>query len=166
MERYATKYDYILIDCPPTPSVLNLSAFAASDYVLIPVTPDYYATIGLPQFLGTLKDFKSDLPDSHNITPLGVIFTNVERRPSPDTQKSIDLVKETLAESKEDIPVFDSKMSHFKVYEKAPWLSLPVQQISGRGIRGKSLAVAELRNIAAELQEKIKTRLKKVASNG
>ena len=96
LQQHAGKYEYILIDCPPTPSVLTTSAFAASDYVIIPVTPDYYATMGLPQFLVTLIDFKSDLPDRHDITPLGVIFTNVPRSNSPDTLRSVNRVTEAL----------------------------------------------------------------------
>lgn len=156
LKKYGGKYDYILIDCPPTPSVLTLSAFAASDYVVIPVTPDYYSTMGLPQFLGLLKDFKADLHDPHDVTALGIVFTNVERQISGTTARSMDRVRKTLADFSENIPVLDSKMSHFKVYEKTLWQSCPVQRISGRGTRGKSLAVAELKNIAEELQQKIK----------
>ena len=131
------KYSYIFIDCPPTPSVLTISAFAASDFVIIPVTPDYFSTIGLPQFLGTLKDFKADLPDRHNIRPLGVVFTNVPRDNSTDTQKSMERVTEALKESEDQIHVFSNKMSHFKVYQKTLWQSVPVQHVKGRGIRGK-----------------------------
>jgi len=156
LQEHAKKYDYIFIDCPPTPSVLNLSAFAASDNVIIPVTPDYYSTMGLPQFLGTLKDFKTDLPDPHKITPLGVVFTNVQRKRSSDTQKSMDLVIEALDESSEKIHVFKNEMSHLKVYQKTLWQSVPVQQISGKGIRGKYEAITELENIARELEDEIK----------
>ena len=158
LKQHAVKYDYIFIDCPPTPSVLTTSAFAASDFVIIPVTPDYYSTIGLPQFLGTLKDFKTDLPDRHNIRPLGVVFTNVPRNSSADTVKSIERVTEALKESEEKIHVFSSRMSHFKVYQKTLWQSLPVQHVTGRGIRGKSQAVAELVNIGNELEEELKKR--------
>jgi len=159
LSKHATKYDYILIDCPPTPSVLTLSAFTASDYALIPVTPDYYATMGLPQFLGTLNDFKENLHDPHNITPLGVVFTNVDRRMTQNTRKSMERVTETLSEFPAlNIPVFHTKMSHLKIYEKSLWQSVPVQRIRGKGIRGKGLAIAELSNIAAELQQNIAIR--------
>ena len=166
LKRHATKYDYIFIDCPPTPSVLTLSGFAASDYVVIPVTPDYYATMGLPQFLGTLRDFKDRLLDPHGVTPLGVIFTNVERRMSTDTTKSMSRDRETLADLSEAIPVFDSKMSHFKVYEKSLWQSVPVQRVTGRGTRGKSQATYELLHIENELNEKIKLQEGMKAENG
>lgn len=158
IKEHAGKFDYILIDCPPTPSVLTVSAFAASDFILIPITPDYYATMGLPQFLGTLVDFKSDLPDRHNITTLGVVFTNVPRSNSPDTLRSMSRVTKALEESADKIHVFSSRMSHFQVYQKTLWQSLPVQQITGRGTRGKTQAVTELSHIAKELKEEIQKR--------
>lgn len=157
LKKHADKYDYILIDCPPTPSVLTTSAFAASDYVVIPVTPDYYSTIGLPQFFGTLKDFKDKIIDPHDVKAIGVVFTNVPRQISPDTQKSMDRVRKTLKNSPLDVPIFSSKMSHFKVYQKALWQSVPVRKISGRGTRGKGLAVAEVSNIEQELDSMIQT---------
>ena len=158
LQQHAGKYDYILIDCPPTPSVLTTSAFAASDFVIIPVTADYYGTMGLPQFLGTLNDFKSDLPDRHNITPLGVVFTNVPRTDSPDIVKSMTRVNEALRELPDKIYVFSSKMSHFQVYQKTLWMSMPVQHVTGRGTRGKSQAVAELGHIAKEFEGEVHKR--------
>lgn len=161
LKNHAQNYDYILIDCPPTPSVLTASAFAASDYVLIPVTPDYFSTIGLPQFLGTLMDFKDNVLDPHDVTPLGVIFTNVERTPSTSTLQSMERVRTALQDFPMELPVFESKMSHFKVYENTLWQSVPVQQITGPGIRGKSLAVADLRHIERELCAKIAKKVNK-----
>lgn len=165
LQQHAGKYEYILIDCPPTPSVLTTSAFAASDFVIIPVTADYYGTMGLPQFLGTLNDFKSDLPDRHNITPLGVVFTNVPRTDSPDIVRSMTRVTEALRELPDKIYVFSSKMSHFQVYQKSLWMSMPVQHITGRGTRGKSQAVAELGHIAKEFEGEVHKRKRK-DSNG
>lgn len=155
LKKHASSYDYILIDCPPTPSVLTVSAFAASDYLIIPVTPDYFASVGLPQFLATVTEFKEDQIDSHDVKPLGVLFTNVPRQSTPDTRRSITNVTETLAEEADPVPVFHSKLTHWKVFQKALWQSVPVQRISGRGVRGKSEATRELRAIAFEMQEKI-----------
>jgi chromosome partitioning protein len=155
LSAHASEYDYILIDCPPTPSVLTLSAFAASNWVIIPVAPDYYATLGLPQFLGTLEDFKEELIDTHDIQVLGVVFTNVPRDDDHEVDQAIHRVRRALSDRPKTIPVFDNRMSHFKVYGKTLWQSVPVQKISGRGNRGKSDAVAELRRIAYEIQAKI-----------
>ena len=153
LKRHATKYDYILIDCPPTPSVLTLSAFAASDYVLVPVTPDYFATLGLAQFIGTLKDFKADMQDPHDVKLLGAVFSRVERRPGTFTQRAISGVKDVLDEL--EVDVFDARLSKLRIFEQALWKSAPVHTIVGRGTRGRSEAMVELRAIANEMKTRI-----------
>jgi chromosome partitioning protein len=153
---HGSNYDYVFIDCPPTPSVLTRAAFAASDFVVIPVTPDYFATLGLPQFLGTLEEFKDNVAlDSHKITPLGVVFTKVPRVETPDTRNAIQRVAEALKDLSYPVPIFNAKMTQCKVYEKSLWQSVPVQRVAGRGTRGKSIAGADLSAIALELLAKI-----------
>jgi len=155
LSQHATKYDYVLIDCPPTPSVLTLSAFAASDFVVIPVSPNYFATIGLPQFLGTLDEFKETLVDTHGIRPLGLVFTKVPRQETTNTNRAMRRVAAALKEMSLEVPILAAKMSQFTVYEKTLWQSVPVQKVSGRGVRGKSLARLELIAIANELETRI-----------
>ena len=47
LEKFKNDYDFIIIDCLPSFGQLNMSALMASDYVIIPVTPDDYAVTGL-----------------------------------------------------------------------------------------------------------------------
>jgi len=155
LKKSAQEYDYIFIDCPPTPSVLTLSAFGASDYVIIPVTLDYFASLGLPQFMATLHDFKADLIDEHDVQVLGVVFSNVPRKPTPETKHAIEQINTTLNELDQPVNVFTSRLSHLRVFEKALWQSNPVQKISGRGVRGKSEATRELRALATEIEDRI-----------
>ena len=67
--------DVILIDCPPTESVFTRAAYHASRYVLVPVRPEYFATVGFPLLAQSLDAFKTENP-SHRIDVLGVVVNN------------------------------------------------------------------------------------------
>ena len=67
--------------------------------------------------------------------------------------------------SERGTPIFTQKMSHFQVYSKTLWQSCPVQQIKGKGTRGKSEATSELGKICKEMLEKIQTEKSQIDIN-
>ena len=67
--------DLVLIDCSPTESVFTTAAYHASDYVLIPVKPEFFATIGFPLLAESLANYRRG-NRSHRIEVAGVVINN------------------------------------------------------------------------------------------
>jgi chromosome partitioning protein len=65
----------VLIDCSPTESILSHAAYHASSGVLVPVKPEYFATVGFPLLNESLSKFKSNNRSS-NIGVIGVVINN------------------------------------------------------------------------------------------
>lgn len=71
-------YEYIIIDCPPSLSLLTLNAFTAANSVLIPIQCEYYALEGLSQLLNTINLVQKHLNKSFMIE--GVLMTMYDSR--------------------------------------------------------------------------------------
>ena len=67
--------DLIIIDCAPTESIFTRAAYHASRYILVPVKPEYFATIGFPLLKDSLDAFKSN-NRGHQIDVIGVVINN------------------------------------------------------------------------------------------
>jgi chromosome partitioning protein len=72
------KYDFIIIDCPPSLGLLTINALTASDSVLIPVQCEYFALEGLGQLLNTIKIVRQHLNTELEIE--GVVLTMFDTR--------------------------------------------------------------------------------------
>lgn len=82
------KYDYIIIDCPPSLGLITLNAFTASNSVLIPVQCEYYALEGLGQLLNTINLVQEHLNEDLEVE--GALLTMFDAR----TNLSNQVVKE------------------------------------------------------------------------
>ena len=72
------KYDFIIIDCPPSLGLLTINALTAATDVLIPIQCEYYALEGVTQLLTTIRLIKNGLNKELNI--LGVLLTMYDKR--------------------------------------------------------------------------------------
>lgn len=81
------QYDLILLDCPPTESMLTTAAYLASDFILVPVRPDFLSSIGLPLLVRSMADFQQQHSD-HQLQLAGIVFNSVsEYTPEEDLSK-------------------------------------------------------------------------------
>src|SRR5690606_39015229 len=104
------EYDIILFDCAPTESLLTTAAYLASDYILVPVKPEYLSSIGLPLLVRSLEEF-NDHPayGAHKLQLAGVVF-NATTGYSPEEIKSKNSVKSEA--KKRSWYVFQNEVSY------------------------------------------------------
>ena len=72
------KYDYILIDCPPSLGILTLNGLAAADAVLVPMQCEYFALEGITLLLQTVKKVQESI--NKNLVIGGIFFTMYDSR--------------------------------------------------------------------------------------
>ena len=90
-------YDYILIDLPPSLSLLTVNGMIASDYLLLPVQTEFYALEGVAQLLESMKLVMKQA--NPNLKLLGVVATMYDKRTSlsPQVFREIKKYFKTLA---------------------------------------------------------------------
>lgn len=78
LKKSGSKYDYILMDCPPSLGFLTLNALVAASDVIIPLQCEFYALEGLAQLINTIKRIQSRLNPSLNL--FGIALTMYDKR--------------------------------------------------------------------------------------
>ena len=87
------RYDFIIIDCPPSLSLLTINAMTTADSVLVPIQCEYYALEGLSQLIHTINLVKERLNPDLDMD--GVVFTMFDARTNLSSQV-VDSVKNHL----------------------------------------------------------------------
>jgi chromosome partitioning protein len=124
LTKVADDYDLILIDCAPTESILTDAAYHASRYVLVPVKPEYLATIGLPLLARSIREFKDENSD-RELDICGIVFNHSSSYSSgPEGERSI---REVHSEAKKHgWHVFNTHVRYSRSYAKAAREGTPI----------------------------------------
>lgn len=126
--QVADQYDLILIDCAPTESILTDAAYFASRYLIVPIKPEFMATIGLPLLARSINEFQLE-NDDHEIEIAGIVFNHSSTYTSgPEGQRSIKEVTDFAAEH--DWYVCENQMKYSASYAKAAREATPIGRTS------------------------------------
>ena len=124
------KYEFILIDCPPSLNVLTINAMCAATSAIVPLQCEYYALEGLTQLLQTIDLVTERMNDSLSIE--GVVFTMYDGRTNL-AQEVVENVKEHL-----NVHIYKSIIPRNVRLAEAPSYGLPIVEYDPRSSGAES----------------------------
>ena len=126
--KVSDEYDLIIIDCAPTESILTEAAYFASRYVLVPVKPEFMATIGLPLLARSIEEFKLE-NDDHELDICGIVFNHSSSySEGPEGRQSVKDVK--AAAKRRGWHVFNTHVHYSASYPKSAREGTPIGNTS------------------------------------
>ncbi len=134
------RYDFVLLDCPPSLGLLVINALTAADEVLIPLQADYLATKGVKLLMDTIDAVTAQLNPTLRIT--GILLTLADQR-TTHARQIIELTRTTFANQ---VRVFNTLIKLNVRFKEAP--------ITGQSILAynpTSEAAASYRHLAEEV---------------
>ena len=96
IDQVKDQYDFVIIDCPPSLSMLTINAMTTADSVIVPIQCEYYALEGLSQLIHTVELVKDRLNSKLEIE--GVVFTMYDARTNMSLQV-VENVKDNLQQN-------------------------------------------------------------------
>ena len=145
-------YDYIIIDCPPSLSMLTINAMTTADSVLVPIQCEYYALEGLSQILQTVEMVKKRLNPDLELE--GVVFTMYDAR----TNLSLEVVENVKKHLNETI--YKTIIPRNVRLAEAPSHGMPINLYDSRSSGAESyrmLASEVINRGGAEMSGAIRT---------
>jgi chromosome partitioning protein len=113
LKEIADEFDYILLDCPPSLTLLTVNALACAHLVIVPVKTDYLSIMGIPLLLETVEKLRRHI--NPRLRVFGVIPTMFNVRNTHDNECLAEL-RQTLEPR---IPVFEP-VNRSTVFDKSP----------------------------------------------
>lgn len=149
LKKVEGAYDLVLTDCAPTESVLTMAAYRASDWLLVPVKPEYLSTIGLPLLANSMDEFNGDENGNPNLRLAGVVF-NAASYYLPEEREAKDEVRNIAKANRWH--VFDNEVEYSRSYPKGAREGRPIFLTSYSRWSKKS----NFKRVAEELARRIK----------
>jgi chromosome partitioning protein len=118
LNKISEFYDYVIIDLPPSLSILTINGLLASEEVIIPVQAEYYSLEGLSQLLETIEMIKENM--GHNLKVSGAVITMFDRW----EQLSQEVAKNLRANF--PYPVFETEIPRSVHLAEAPSFNQPI----------------------------------------
>ena len=130
IDKVRRKYDYIIMDCPPSLNMLTINALTAANSVLVPIQCEYYALEGLSQLIHTIELVKERL--NKKLVMEGVVFTMYDAR----TNLSNQVVKEVKKYFEDK--VYKTVIPRNVRLSEAPSYGMPITEYDPRSKGAKS----------------------------
>lgn len=124
------KYDFIIMDCPPSLNILTINAMTTADSVLVPIQCEYYALEGLTQLIHTIELVKERL--NPNLIMEGVVFTMYDAR----TNLSLQVVENVKANLNQSI--YKTIIPRNVRLAEAPSYGMPINLYDTRSVGAES----------------------------
>ena len=143
LKEHTDKYNYVILDCPPSLSILTINALCAADSVIVPIQCEYYALEGLSQLTYTINLVRERLNEKLEIE--GIVFTMFDVR-NRLSQQVVQNVKDNL-----DQPIFKTIIPRNVRLAEAPSYGMPIITYDS-----KSAGAVSYRKLAKELIRRTK----------
>lgn len=130
VQKIRDKYDFIIIDCPPSLSLLTINSMTTADSVLVPIQCEYYALEGLSQLIHTVELVKDRLNSGLEIE--GVVFTMFDARTNLSLQV-VENVKDNLQQN-----IYKTIIPRNIRLAEAPSYGTPINQYDPRSAGAES----------------------------
>lgn len=141
VHKVKEEYDFIIIDCPPSLSVLTINAMTTADTVLVPIQCEYYALEGLSQLIHTIELVKERL--NPGLEMEGVVFTMYDARTNLSLQV-VENVKDNLNQT-----IYKTIIPRNIRLAEAPSYGMPINKYDS-----KSTGADSYRRLAEEVINK------------
>jgi chromosome partitioning protein len=142
LERVASHYDFIILDCPPSLSLLSVNAIVAADGLLIPVVPDPIVAEALDVLLASIDRVRAKMTSRGKI--VGILLNQVD----PQRKHTREIAERLRANHRD-------KVFHTEIRHSAPLWAAPAERTPIAARAPKSAPADAFRRLAGELLQRL-----------